>query len=151
MVQNLVTSLQNFDFSGTGEVVLAKVSDAASMTYGLASSGVSMGADFADKGADMGITGIAAVVPWLTFIVWLIKILTPLAALGYGAYLGYKHALDYWKQGNPGEYQLHIRNGELINMGVGLTCWTMPGDQLVSFPSGIQQIAFEADQVTREM
>ena len=46
---------------------------------------------------------------------------------------------------------LQIRNGELVNMGVGLTYWVLPGDQIVTFPSQISQIAFEADQVTREM
>lgn len=137
MLQNVIDYLQNFDYTGTGEMVLAKAKEAANMSYDYASTGVTMGFTYADMGADMGIRGLEVMVPWLTLLVWLAKILLPLAALGYGVYLGYKEALKYWQDGKPAEYQLQIRNGELVNMGVGLTTWTLPGDQLVSFPSGI--------------
>lgn len=35
--------------------------------------------------------------------------------------------------------------------GVGLSAWTLPGDQIVKFPSTINQVSFKAEQVTQEM
>ena len=138
MIQSMVGQLQNFDYSSSGSTVMQKAQLMATTGYGYASFGVSKGVEFADSGADIGIQGLELVVPWLIYLVWAAKILIPLAAIAYASYLGYKEALKYWKQGEPSEYQLQIRNGELVNMGVGLSCWTLPGDQLVSFPSGIQ-------------
>lgn len=44
-----------------------------------------------------------------------------------------------------------MRNGELIKQGVGLTTWTLPGDQFVQYPCQIRQCPFDAEQVTLEM
>lgn len=128
MFHQTVDYLQNFDYSGTGELVLAKAKMAASVSYDYGVTGVTKGVEYADQGADMGIKGLEFIVPWLTLLVWMAKVLIPLAAIGYGCYLGYKEALNYWSQGKPSEYQLQLRNGELINQGVGLTAWTLPGD-----------------------
>ena len=76
----------------------------ATTGYGYASFGVSKGVEYADSGADIGIQGLELVVPWLIYLVWAAKILTPLAAIGYAVYLGYGEALKYWKQGEPSEY-----------------------------------------------
>jgi regulator of protease activity HflC (stomatin/prohibitin superfamily) len=44
-----------------------------------------------------------------------------------------------------------IRNGEQIKKGIGLSTWIMPGDQAITFPSQLNQVNFNALQVTSEM
>ena len=46
---------------------------------------------------------------------------------------------------------LVLRNGELVNSGIGLNTWISMGDQTVKFPSLINQVNFNAQQVTSEM
>ena len=39
----------------------------------------------------------------------------------------------------------------MVNKGIGLCSWTFPGDQVVKFPSLINQVNFTAQQVSAEM
>jgi len=71
-----------------------------------------------------------------------------LAAMGYGLF---KMAQQYWKESKADEWMLVIRNGELVKSGIGLACWTMPGDQTIKFPSVINKVKFRASQVSSEM
>lgn len=50
----------------------------------------------------------------------------------------------------PNEWMLVIRNGELINYGVGLSFNKRWGDVIVKFPSKIHKVSFHAQQVTQE-
>ena len=75
----------------------------------------------------------------------------PLAAIAYAGYQIYLRAYDIWVEGDPDQFGLLVRNGNLVKQGVGLTSWTLPGDQFVQFPAQIRQCPFEAEQVTLEM
>lgn len=39
----------------------------------------------------------------------------------------------------------------MVKQGIGLSTWSLPGDIMVSFPSHIRSIDFDADQCTIEM
>lgn len=90
-------------------------------------------------------------VPWLTYAVGWVRVLFPLMFFGYCVYLGLMFLKQYLKQGNPTDYSILVRNGEMVKCGIGLSTWALPGDIMVSFPSHIRSIAFDADQVTVEM
>jgi len=57
----------------------------------------------------------------------------------------------FWVQGEAKNWLLHVRGGVLLKKGIGLATWTLPGDQIITFPSQIQQVNFSAQQVTAEM
>lgn len=94
---------------------------------------------------------LAVAVPWITFLVSWMKILIPLACIAYAGWKIFQRANDYWVEGDPDQFGLLIRNGKLIKQGVGLTSWTLPGDQFVQYPCQIRQQPFSADNVTLEM
>ena len=70
--------------------------------------------------------------------------LIPVVVLGVGGYLAYNTSMKYFVQAEANEWLLVIRNGELLKKGIGLSSWTMPGDQTVTFPSLINQVNFTA-------
>lgn len=74
-----------------------------------------------------------------------------MALTGYAGYRTYLIAIKYYKQAKANEYMIILRNGQNHKAGVGLCAWTMPGDQVVTFPSSINQVTFKAQQVTHEM
>jgi len=39
----------------------------------------------------------------------------------------------------------------MVKAGVGMSCFTMPGDQIINYPSQLNQVDFSAQQVTTEM
>ncbi len=51
----------------------------------------------------------------------------------------------------PNEWLLVIKNGKMKSAGIGLQAFRGWKMQVVTFPSAIQQMAFRAQQVTREM
>uniref|UniRef100_A0A0G4G007 Band 7 domain-containing protein n=1 Tax=Chromera velia CCMP2878 TaxID=1169474 RepID=A0A0G4G007_9ALVE len=62
--------------------------------------------------------------------------------------------LDYlrrWEIANPDEWQLLIRNGKLVQSGVGACHFKDAFDTVVRFPSSIQKVTFKVEQVTSEM
>ena len=55
------------------------------------------------------------------------------------------------KRANPNEWMLVIKNGEMTKAGIGLRTWTNPFTESVTkFPSRLETIHFEAQQVTKE-
>eukprot|EP01002_Notosolenus_urceolatus_P002817 NODE_1740_length_1315_cov_71.873618_g1449_i0.p1 GENE.NODE_1740_length_1315_cov_71.873618_g1449_i0~~NODE_1740_length_1315_cov_71.873618_g1449_i0.p1 ORF type:complete len:368 (+),score=108.69 NODE_1740_length_1315_cov_71.873618_g1449_i0:80-1105(+) len=51
----------------------------------------------------------------------------------------------------PNEWLLVIRNGHLLKCGIGAQVFQWPFDQVVRFPTRINQVDFKAQQVTKEM
>lgn len=79
------------------------------------------------------------------------QMLLPLVILAGLLYGLVKLAQQYWKDSKADEWMLILRNGELVKSGIGLACWTMPGDQIIKFPSVINKVKFRASQVSSEM
>jgi regulator of protease activity HflC (stomatin/prohibitin superfamily) len=59
--------------------------------------------------------------------------------------------LNYWVEAKPNEWMLILRKGDLVECAVGLCTWMWPGDQAVRFPSQLNKLYFNAEQVTIEM
>lgn len=51
---------------------------------------------------------------------------------------------------SPSEYIIHIRGGKIIHKGLGSSVFVMPRDRYCIIPSTASNIAFKADQITRE-
>jgi len=49
------------------------------------------------------------------------------------------------------EWLIVIRNGALVKKGIAMGTWKFPGDQIITFPSLIQNVTFTANQVSAEM
>jgi len=49
------------------------------------------------------------------------------------------------------KWTILVRDGTMVKKGIGLSTWTLPGDQVITFPSQIHQVNFRAEQVTAEM
>jgi hypothetical protein len=90
---------------------------------------------------------LAILVPLLGVV----QIFIPIITLGLGGFAAFKYALNFWVESQANEWLLIIRNGVLSNKGIGLCSWTFPGDQVVKFPSLINQVNFTASQVSAEM
>ena len=56
-----------------------------------------------------------------------------------------------WVISNPNEWLLVIRSGNLARAGVGLKTFVTPYDTVVRFPSRVERISFDANNVTQEM
>lgn len=56
----------------------------------------------------------------------------------------------YWETADPNEWMLLIDNGKMVNKGIGLRCFRFPTQQVVKFPSQIQQVEFNANNITKE-
>jgi len=67
------------------------------------------------------------------------------------AFFAWKTAQQFWHEAKANEWMIVIRNGEMLKKGIGLCTWVMPGDQAITFPSLINQVNFNAQQVTAEM
>ena len=50
----------------------------------------------------------------------------------------------------PDEWLLRIRNGRLVNAGVGIYLVRRPGDVVVRFTSAMQRVGFAVDALSRE-
>lgn len=79
------------------------------------------------------------------------QFILPLLLLTGAAHFGYKLAIKFWVESKANEWLIIIRNGKMINQGIGLATWVMPGDQTIKFPSLINQVTFKASQVSAEM
>lgn len=53
--------------------------------------------------------------------------------------------------GEAKNWLILVRNGEMVKKGIGMATWTLPGDQVIQYPSLINQVNFKALQVTAEM
>lgn len=77
--------------------------------------------------------------------------LVVLLFMGYVAWKAYQEAMKLWKESAANEWMLVLRNGEMVKCGIGLNTWIQPTDQAIKFPSLINQVNFNAQQVTSEM
>lgn len=84
-------------------------------------------------------------------LIGLITYLLPLVILGFVGKQAFELAKKYWVEGKANEWILVIRNGKLVKKGVGMATLTLPGDQVVKFPTMIGQVNFIAEQVSSEM
>ncbi len=50
----------------------------------------------------------------------------------------------------PDEWLLCVRNGELVNAGIGITMWRRPGDVVVRFSSTMQRVGFAVEAPSLE-
>lgn len=71
--------------------------------------------------------------------------------MGYGGKRAFEFAMNFWIEAKANEWMLVIRNGDMIKKGVGMATWTLPGDQVIKFPTLISQVNFVAEQVSSEM
>lgn len=84
------------------------------------------------------------VVDILVPVLGLIQVFIPLITIGLAGFAAFKYAMNFWVESQANEWLLIIRNGILNNKGIGLCSWTLPGDQVVKFPSLINQVNFTA-------
>ena len=54
-------------------------------------------------------------------------------------------------ESDPNEWLLVIRDGKMVKAGVGLKTFLGITDSFVKFPSKVEQVHFEANNVTKEM
>ena len=77
-------------------------------------------------------------------ILGIIQMIIPIVCMIGMGYMCFKLSMHFFVQAEANEWLLVIRNGELLKKGIGLSTWTWPGDQTVSFPSLINQVNFTA-------
>ena len=94
----------------------------------VASSGLMKSIDLVGKFFEIAI-------PLLTTVLGIAQFIIPLSLMGYGGYKFYFYASKFYKEAKGNEWMLIIRNGEMYKCGIGLCSWSMPGDQIVCFPS----------------
>ena len=58
--------------------------------------------------------------------------------------------LHWYYAAQPDEWLLCIRNGRLIQAGVGISLWRRPGDVVVRFTSTVQRVGFSVIALSRE-
>jgi len=52
--------------------------------------------------------------------------------------------------GRAGEWVLHLRDGELLESGVGIVVWRRPLDRVVRFTAAMQRVSFETEALSAE-
>ena len=110
------------------------------MPEGMLEYGTNLMGDAGNKGAQL----IVALVGLMTYVL-------PLLIMGFAGKKAFQIAIQYWVEGKANEWILVIRNGVLVKKGVGMATMTLPGDQVVKFPTMVGQVNFVAEQVSSEM
>ena len=67
------------------------------------------------------------------------------------AYMAAGYLSTLWVNGKPNEWVLIMRNGAMVNAGVGLCTFKSPFDQVATFPAKVYKVDFSTEQVTEEM
>lgn len=67
------------------------------------------------------------------------------------AYMAAGYLSTLWVSGKPNEWVLIMRNGAMVNAGVGLCTFKSPFDQVATFPAKVYKVNFSTEQVTEEM
>ena len=55
----------------------------------------------------------------------------------------------HWKEAQPNEWLLVIRNGKLVKAGVGMKTWVWSLESTVTIPSKVYRVHFKASNVTK--
>lgn len=147
LVNQTVTFVKEIDYVALKNQTM----DYAQQGKDLGVQGFHKGLEYSSVGGEYTISGVDYVVPWLVTILYWVKVLLPLVAIGYAGYRFFFVAKDYFIEGNPNEYTILCRDGNCIKQGIGLSTWVLPGDKIVTFPSQLCQVNFQAEQVTLEM
>jgi regulator of protease activity HflC (stomatin/prohibitin superfamily) len=63
----------------------------------------------------------------------------------------YEKGLEFWHTASASEWLIVLRGGEQVNAGIGMACFAWPGDTIITFPSKLNQVTFNVEQVTEEM
>lgn len=63
----------------------------------------------------------------------------------------YKYVCSLHVSGKANEWVLILNNGALKQAGIGLSCFRGPFDQVARFPSKVNKVCFNTEQVTKEM
>jgi hypothetical protein len=147
LVSQTVTFVKEVDYAALKNQAIDYGNQGKDLGY----QGMQKGMEYSAYGGEYLIKGVDYVVPWLVYVLSWMKLLAPLVIIGYGAYRLYLLSNDYWIEGNPNEYTILCRDGNCIKQGIGLSTWVMPGDKIVTFPSQLCQVNFQAEQVTTEM
>jgi hypothetical protein len=56
----------------------------------------------------------------------------------------------FWVAAQPDQWLLCIRNGKVVDAGIGIRLWRRPGDVIVRFSSTVQRVRFAADALSVE-
>lgn len=113
---------------------MGKIMEGFTMPEGMLEYGTTFLSEAGNKGASL----MVALVGLLTYVV-------PLLMMGFAGKKAFEIAITYWVEGKANEWILVIRNGVLVKKGVGMACMTLPGDQVVKFPTMIGQVNFVAE------
>ncbi len=70
--------------------------------------------------------------------------------LAVGSWLVVSVARFSWLSAQPDEWLLRVRNGKVVEAGVGIFIWRRPGDVIARFSSTIQRVRFSAEALTAE-
>jgi hypothetical protein len=76
----------------------------------------------------------------------LVVMLTGIMALG--AVVGWVRGL--WVAAQPDQWLLRVRNGKVVDAGIGVHVWRRPGDVIVRFSSTVQRVRFMAEALSAE-
>jgi len=79
------------------------------------------------------------------------KMLVPSIGIIITLFILMQLAITFRVKSAGNEWLLVIRSGKLLRSGIGISSWRFPGDQVVKFPSLIQQVNFSVEQVSQEM
>src|SRR5262245_5374532 len=70
------------------------------------------------------------------------SLLTMLALVGWARRL--------WVAAQPDQWLLRVRNGKVVDGGIGIHVWRRPGDVIVRFSSTVQRVRFTAQALSSE-
>jgi hypothetical protein len=56
----------------------------------------------------------------------------------------------FWVAAEPDQWLLRIRDGKVVDAGIGIRLWRIPGDVIVRFSSTVQRVRFAADAFSAE-
>jgi low affinity Fe/Cu permease len=74
-------------------------------------------------------------------------VVLPAVAAALLIYLGLRWS---FVAAEPDEWLLRIRNGKLVNAGIGVSLWRLPGEVIARFSSTVQRVKFTAQAYSRE-
>jgi hypothetical protein len=56
----------------------------------------------------------------------------------------------FWVAAQPDQWLLRVRNGKVVDAGIGIHVWRRPGDVIVRFSSTVQRVRFTAEALSAE-
>merc|ERR1719204_1554547 len=56
-----------------------------------------------------------------------------------------------WERSEPNEWMIVMEDGNCVRSGIGITHWKTANQSVARFPSALEEVKFNCDQVTKEM